>query len=228
MTVLLFLFTLVVFLTADHFVQRARARKVVEAVRDQVASMAGSLKQIPAGVELATNHTWVKKEHGSIITIGFDEFIARFFGKVERIILPVLGESAENIFLLDGERSLPLLSPVRGRVVAVNPQVLRDPSLAYADPYGNGWLVQVEVASRQANRAPIVPAATEWLREQITAAKEFFLGHASAQNYALMQDGGAIVDGVLKMYDNAVWAEFGRTFLTLPVESTATKEAASM
>ncbi len=228
MTVLLVLFTLVVFLTADHFVQRARAHKVLEAVRSRVASMAESLKQIPAGVELAINHTWMKKEHGSIVTIGFDEFIARFFGRVDRIVLPVLGEMAENLFLTDGERTLPLLCPVRGRVVAVNPQVLRDPSLAYADPYGNGWLVQIEVPSHQNFHAPIVQSATAWLREQISSAREFLVGHAGAQNYALMQDGGAIVDGVLKMYDNAVWAEFGRTFLALPAEPAPAKEASGM
>ena len=220
MTVLLVLFTLVVFLTADHFVQRAKARKVVATVREQVSSLAESLRNIPEGVELAINHTWMKKEHGSVITVGFDEFIARFFGKVERIILPAIGDRVENMFLMDGERSLPLLAPVSGKVVAVNRQILNDPSLAYADPYDQGWLVKVEVPSRQAVQAPLVSSASDWLKQQIVAAREFFLGHAGAQNYALMQDGGAVVDGVLKMYDNAVWAEFGRTFLAMPAAST--------
>ncbi|HTY00790.1 MAG TPA: glycine cleavage system protein H [Bacteroidota bacterium] len=227
MTVLLVLFTLVVFLTADHFVQRARARRVAETVRDKVTSAADSLKQIPAGVELAINHTWMKKDHGSVITVGFDEFIARFFGKVERIVLPAIGDRVENMFLMDGERSLPLLAPVSGKVVAVNRQVLMDPSLAYADPYDQGWLLKVEVPSRQAVVAPIVSAASDWLKQQIVTAREFFLGHPGAVNYALMQDGGTVVDGVLKMYDNAVWAEFGRTFLAVPAASKPAGEPAN-
>ncbi len=227
MTVLLFLFTIVVFLAADHVVQRARARKVTEAVRERVASLAGSLKQIPSGVELALNHMWMKREQGSIITIGVDEFISRFFGTVGTIVLPAIGEAAENIVLKDGERSIPLLCPVDGRVVAVNQNVAHNPSVAHTDPYGNGWLFQVELPSRQQRWAPRVPAASEWLGQQIAAAREFFLGHAGAQNYALMQDGGALVDGVLKMYDNAVWAEFGRKFLALPVESAPVEQVAS-
>ncbi len=225
MTVVLFLCTIIAFLTADHFVQRARARKVVETVRDRVGTMVGSLKQIPSGIELAFNHLWTKREEGTVVTVGFDEFIARFFGKLDRIALPAVGESAGKIFLAEGERMIPLLCPVNGRVVAVNQQVLNDPGLAYSDPYGGGWLFRVEVRNPQPARATVSVAPADWLREQVAAAREFFLRHSGAQNYALMQDGGAIVDGVLKMYDNAVWAEFSEMFLAMPSVPSTTPDA---
>jgi glycine cleavage system H protein len=221
MTVLLVLFTLIVFLTVDHFVQQSRTRKVVETVRSRVTSVAEALKQIPEGIELAWNHTWTKKNGESIITVGLDEFVAKFFGAVERIVLPNAGDAAGRVCLVEGERSLQIASPVEGKVVAVNPEVLRDPSASYADPYGKGWLFQVQVPASRDHASGSRPTM-EWLREQVAAAREFFLGHAGAQNYALMQDGGAIVDGVLKMYDNGVWAEFGDRFLAVPSEADAT------
>ncbi|MGA9121489.1 MAG: glycine cleavage system protein H, partial [Bacteroidota bacterium] len=202
-------------LTADHFVQRARAQKVLETVRDRVSSIVEALKQIPAGVELAMNHMWLKDESNSIVTVGLDEFVAKFFGAVEKIILPKTGEAAGKVCLIDGERSLEIACPVNGRVIAVNPEVLRNPSSSYTDPYGKGWLFQVEVATPR-HHPSASGLTTSWLQDQIAAAREFFLGRAGAQNYALMQDGGAIVDGVLKMYDNSVWAEFGDRFLASP------------
>ena len=37
-----------------------------------------------------------------------------------------------------------MLSPVTGRVAAVNTRVLEDPRLINDDPFGNGWLIKVQ------------------------------------------------------------------------------------
>jgi len=214
-----------VFLAADHFVQQARAHKVVQVVHDRVTTIAATLGQIPTGVELATNHTWARNEKDSVVTVGVDEFIARFIGTVENIVLPMVGEFAERVIFVDGERKVTLACPVNGRVIAVNPEILRDPTSAHADPYGKGWLFKVQVPAGHSFRMSIAGSSAEWLRDQFTSAREFFLGRAGAQNYALMQDGGEIVDGVLKMYDNAVWVEFSEKFLTAGAETIAAATA---
>ena len=40
----------------------------------------------------------------------------------------------------------PLVSPVSGRVLAVNDPVVADPGLAERDPFGGGWLIDVELS----------------------------------------------------------------------------------
>ncbi len=214
MTVLFLLLMLSAFLTADHFVQRARTRKVGETVRERVASLVESFRQIPADVEVALNHTWTKTTAGPLVTVGLDEFVAKFFGTVERIVVPEAGMAAGSILLQDGERSLSLALPVRGRVAAVNTEVLNNPAATHADPYGKGWLLQIAPEPGAPRRSPAAPHAPQWLRDQVLAAREFFLGRAGAENYAFMQDGGTLVDGILKLYDGAVWNEFGDRFLT--------------
>jgi len=39
---------------------------------------------------------------------------------------------------------IPMLSPVAGEVVEVNPEVLRSPEILREDPYGKGWLLKVK------------------------------------------------------------------------------------
>lgn len=213
MTVILVLVTLVAFLAADHMVQRYRTRKVGAAVRACVSSMVEAFKQIPEGIQVALNHTWVKGEAGSVVTVGLDEFVSKFFGTVEQIILPDADMAADRIILREGDRSVALLCPVKGRVVAVNGAALRDPSSVHDDPYGNGWLFRIQ-AENGPQRAALVPGkATEWLKEQVAQAREFFLQREEAGNYALMQDGGTVVDGVMKLYGPGLWDEFGDRFL---------------
>lgn len=221
MTVLFLLLMLTVFLTADHFVQRFRARKMGLVVRERVTSLLDSFNRIPAGVELALNHTWMKRDAGPVVTVGLDEFITKFFGTVGRIVLPEAGLSGGKILIEDGERSLALAMPVSGRVVAVNTRVLNTPSAAHDDPYGSGWLVQIQPDPGESRRTLVAPQALQWLKEQAALARDFFAGKSGAGEFAMMQDGGILVDGILKLYDGAVWAEFRDKFLTVPADDAA-------
>jgi glycine cleavage system H protein len=220
MTVLFLLLMLIAFLAADHLVQRFRVRRVSQAVRERVASLLGNLAQIPAGIELALNHTWIKNDGGPVVTVGLDAFVATFLGTVGRIVLPEPGTAAGSVVLEDGARSLALALPVRGRVVAVNPGILRDPSGMHDDPYGRGWLLQIQPDHGAPRRTLVASQARTWLLEQTALAREFFLGKQGGE-YAMMQDGGILVDGVLKLYENAVWAEFAETFLAIPDDRAA-------
>ncbi len=223
MTVILVLLTLVAFLTADYLIQLFRAKKAGEAIRACVSSMVEALRQVPADVQLAVNHMWVKQEKGAVVTIGIDEFVAKFFGAVDRILLPETGAPAGSILLQDGERAIALTVPVQGRVIAVNPAVLRSASAAWSDPYGTGWLMRIQPCSTPSNSKMVSSQPQQWLKDQVSLAREFFLQREGSGNYALMQDGGAIVDGIMKYYEADVWEEFSGKFLAAEAESVNMK-----
>ena len=217
MTVLLVLLTLIMFLVADHFVQKSRERAAQLATRPGYGSLEFLL---PPNVALATNHTWMKNESKGITTVGLDEFLGRLVGAVEDIILPQVGSSLSpataTINLKDGKKSLALASPVRGRVVAINENVLKNPALAKIDPYGTGWLMKIQPESHEEKqRAFSGTQAMEWLRKQTELAKEFLTVRAPQTALVTMQDGGVPVDGLLKKYDVRVWEEFQQSFVTL-------------
>jgi glycine cleavage system H protein len=207
---------IVFFLAADHVVHSMRLRKVGTAVRDRVNAIAGTQTGIPSGAELALNHTWVRHESEDVAVVGLDEFVAKFFGSVERIVVPDAGRYADGILMEDHGRSFFLTSPVGGRVVEVNTEIMNHPASAAGDPYGAGWLFKLSINQHSTFRPLVSAQANDWLNAQAAMAREFFLGQSVARGYALMQDGGVPIDGVLKAFDQGVWQEFGLQFLTAP------------
>jgi glycine cleavage system H protein len=218
MTVLLILFTLILFLLADHFVQKARLARARQLAGETLESIVMSSVRLPEGTSVALNHTWLREEDRGIITIGIDEFISRLVGAVEDIALPqngaVIAPSFSSITLRDGMRQLEMASPVSGRVVEVNEKVIRNPALARKDPYGDGWLVKIR--PDRANSVRTFTKAGEdailWLRAQGDRAKQFFVEHAPQPALATMYDGGTPAEGVLKHFDADVWREFQTMF----------------
>ncbi len=223
MTVLLMLGMIVIFLAADRIVQKLRAMK--EARR--VLQPGTILSEPPEGVRLALNHTWMKMEKG-VAVIGTDEFLARMVGAVESFMLPDVGATVApaslNIALAHGGRRVRLGSPVAGRILEVNSGILRNPMLAGRDPYGSGWLLKVspDPARGSASGSLTGAAAREWLRGQMSLAKEFLAGVPPRTSFASLPDGGEPAEGALLHCDAAAWEEFERRFTTIHAPETTT------
>ena len=216
MTVLLMLGMIVTFLTADVIVRKLRA------VREERRSVQpdGILSGPPEGIRLALNHTWMRMEKG-VAVIGTDEFLARMLGAVESFMLPDVGATVApatlDIALAHGDRRVRLASPVAGRILEVNNALLHNPMLARRDPYGSGWLLKVRPDPAQ-GATPCSftgEAAREWLRDQMSLAKEFLTGVAPRTSFASLPDGGELADGALLYCDADAWAEFERRFTTI-------------
>ncbi len=217
MTVLFVLATLILFLTLDHFVQRSRTKKASLQVTERLAALGQAFQPVPEGVRLRGNHTWVKDESQGTVTVGLDEFLAKFLGAVESISLPRAGDQltsdVRGIRLEEGEKIIRLASPAAGKVVSVNHEVLRSPALAAMDPYNRGWLIKIQAEKTQDGM--LGAHAMQWLRQQAEAAREFFSEREGHGAYAFAQDGGEPVAGVLQQYDAAAWRAFQEQFLDL-------------
>ena len=221
MTVLLVLATLILFLTADHFVQRARATRAAEDLLPRSIAL-------PDGVSLATNHTWLKKQR-DVVTVGLDEFLGGMLGVVESMVLPRAGSvvtpARQTISLRNGDRALRLAVPVDGTIMKVNSRVLANPALARTDPYGNGWLLKIRTMENESVRTRLLSGAgaRQWLKEQMALAKEFLAGKVAVPQLVTLQDGGVPADGILQQCDTRVWAEFERRFTGLDDTDQITK-----
>jgi|GEM_PF-121396 len=224
MTVLLVLFTLILFLVFDHLVQKHRTRSLVHAMHGKTQAFRTRRNDvvIPDGVSISTNHTWMKRSVDGVATIGFDEFLSRLVGAVDSVALSSKSDplvpSAEIAIEAKG-RTLRLASPVQGSIVDTNPEVLRNPSLILSDPYGRGWLIRIRPSVGEAERSGgfIVRQPIEWLREQIALVRDFIVTNSSQAQPVLLQEGGLPVEGVLQQFEQGVWEDFGHTFATLQV-----------
>jgi glycine cleavage system H protein len=103
----------------------------------------------PADRRYTVEHEWVTD--GSPARVGITAVAADALGDVVYVELPSVGDevvAGAVVGEIESTKSVSeLYSPVGGTVVAVNDAAVADPALVNADPYGEGWLIEVEVTS---------------------------------------------------------------------------------
>ena len=188
---------------------------------DSVAAIRGWFA-VPDGPSYHRGHTWAAPVAAGRYRVGVDDFAQRLLGRPDAFELPAVGARlAEGEpgfrFRLDG-KSVDLLSPVAGRVVALNRDVLADPGRVSDDPYGAGWLFEVEAPpSTLANLLPARLART-WMEETAAALS----GRMSAELGPVLQDGGVPVPGFARELSPERWPEIaGELLLTAPPAAAA-------
>lgn len=113
-------------------------------------------------------HAWLAHVTPGLVKIGLDELAASLAGIPERLALPQVGsrltQGKPGIGVSRGRRRLSVASPVTGRVIAVNPDVVNRPALAAEHPYDEGWALLVR-PGRHSGRGNLLGggAARQWL-----------------------------------------------------------------
>ena len=103
---------------------------------------------IPEHLEYSDEHVWVDRSDDLAI-IGITEYAADQLGELVFVDLPEPStrvEAGDEIVELESSKAVqPLISPVAGTVKYVNRDVADDPSVVNGDPYGEGWILKVEL-----------------------------------------------------------------------------------
>lgn len=102
----------------------------------------------PAHLRYSTDHEWV--DDSVPATIGITDTATEALGDIVYLELPSVGDTVtagEVIGEVESTKSVSeLFSPVSGTVVEVNRAAVDDPEIVNTDPYGDGWLIKVQVA----------------------------------------------------------------------------------
>jgi len=103
----------------------------------------------PSNLQYTKDHEWIKLE-GDTATIGITDFAQHELGDIVYVDINSVGKSfaAEEIFgTVEAVKTVSdLFLPVAGTVLEVNPALEANPELVNSDPYGEGWMVKIEVA----------------------------------------------------------------------------------
>ncbi|HZW36218.1 MAG: glycine cleavage system protein GcvH [Deltaproteobacteria bacterium] len=101
-----------------------------------------------SGLKFSEDHLWVL-EMGETARVGLTEYAQEQLGEIISVTYAEIGrfiEPGDPIGELESQKTVvELVSPITGTIKAVNESVMEDPSLINVDPYGKGWLVEVEV-----------------------------------------------------------------------------------
>lgn len=104
--------------------------------------------EVPEHLEYSEEHVWVDRSVEPAI-IGVTEYAANQLGELVFIDMPEVGtrvEAGDEILELESSKAVePLISPVAGTIRYVNQAAADDPSVVNNDPYGEGWIVKIEL-----------------------------------------------------------------------------------
>jgi len=102
----------------------------------------------PAGLKYSKEHEWVAAEE-SAATIGITDYAQDQLGEIVYVELPAVGDkiSKDDPFgVVESVKAVSdVYAPISGTVVEVNKELPESPEMINEDPYGDGWLIKIEV-----------------------------------------------------------------------------------
>jgi len=108
------------------------------------------VSEIPPDLHYTAEHEWVRRTGDDTVRIGITDFAQSALGDVVFVQLPEAGTevaSGESFGEVESTKSVSdLYAPISGKVSAVNGDLETSPQLANSDPYGAGWLIDVQVS----------------------------------------------------------------------------------
>jgi glycine cleavage system H protein len=104
----------------------------------------------PATLKYTKDHEWILLE-GNTATIGITDFAQHELGDIVYVDINTVGKAlaAEEIFgTVEAVKTVSdLFLPVAGTVSTINPLLEKQPELVNTDPYGDGWMIKMEVTN---------------------------------------------------------------------------------
>ena len=104
----------------------------------------------PEDLKYTDKHEWVRTGNGSTVRVGITSFAADALGDVVYVSLPQVGEEVakdDACVEVESTKSVSdVFSPASGVITSVNELLNTTPEVINSDPYGDGWMFEIEVS----------------------------------------------------------------------------------
>jgi glycine cleavage system H protein len=104
----------------------------------------------PDQLRYTKDHEWIRME-GDMAVVGITEFAQHELGDIVYVEIETVGNElhADDVFgTVEAVKTVSdLFLPVSGTITEVNPKLNANPELVNNDPYGEGWMVKMKLAS---------------------------------------------------------------------------------
>lgn len=121
---------------------------------EQGSDQQGAGQQVPPDLRYTAEHEWIQRSDERTARVGITDYAQAQLGDVVFVQLPDVGvDSAAGAALGEVESTKSVsdvFAPLTGTVIARNDALDADPELVNSDPYGAGWLVEIQAADSAA------------------------------------------------------------------------------
>ena len=118
---------------------------------------------------------WVLIE-GNVARIGLSDFVQQRSGDVAFVDVKPVGTTLtvedEAVAIETIKVTISFNSPINGKIVHVNPAMESTPEVINQDPYGDGWMAEIETSEWEMNRAKLMDAPTYFVQMKQEAEEE--------------------------------------------------------
>jgi FixJ family two-component response regulator/glycine cleavage system H lipoate-binding protein len=171
---------------------------------------------LPGGVFVSDNHVWASVTVPGLVRVGMDDFARKMIGRIDSLEFPEKGDAVkkgEPLFTVrQGERKASFLSPVTGKVHAVNVELPQNLPWLGSHPYDKGWICSIkpDQLAAELESLKISEKAVVWYQQEINRVRDLLTPGGGTD---LAPELAQLVEGQLEEMDDPTWSKFGKAFL---------------
>ncbi len=133
---------------------------------------------VPAGVFVSQNHTWLNVELNGTARVGIDDFVRKTISKIDAVELPKIDKAVkkgEPLFSIKrGSHTFDIASPISGKVSMINTEHIEHPELIAVSPFELSWMCCIEPSnlSEELHTLKIGVDSINWYKGEIEKYNE--------------------------------------------------------
>jgi CheY-like chemotaxis protein len=168
---------------------------------------------VPAGIFVSPNHTWVNLEMNGTARVGLDDFARKTIGRIDQVEMPQVGATVRKgdvLFAIqhNGHKT-DVASPISGRVTHVNSEHLEHPEWITSKPFELSWMCCIDPTNipEELHAMKIGAESINWYKEEISKYQNIV---RAVERERLKASSSA---GAQPQLDDRLLKEFSKAFL---------------
>ena len=128
---------------------------------------------VPAGIFISPNHTWVNIEMNGTARVGLDDFVRKTIKNIDEVELPRLNKNVKKGELLfsikHNSHTIDISSPISGKVTLLNTEHVEHPEWIASKPFELSWMCCIDPSNlpEELHSLKIGVDSINWYREEI-------------------------------------------------------------
>ena len=119
------------------------------------------MNELPGDLMYTREHEWLRREEDGGVTIGITDHAQSALGDLVYVELPEVGRELDvggDMAVVESVKAASdVFAPISGTVVGVNEALGDDPEKINADPYGDGWIIKLQLDGEFDNGELLTP-----------------------------------------------------------------------